>query len=210
MVKESPWDCDDLVMKRGPSKKAGGPQLQTNEGQRVRKSWQGFGIPSSLTNRKGLLTQQLMSENGDERKEAQEGRGGTQNGQIRPLTLRLYTQMGTNLMKGHFDRPTHDKPLQDLNRVSVLIGTQYGLGGKTALWITNEHPTDGNGGNASMVPQGGACRHLDGSSDASIPGNGAGLPDGVGIGQAFGEGGLTLALAAGRPRFPASRFGAGS
>src|SRR5712692_5435047 len=100
--------------------------MLTNERQRIRKGRQGFGIPGSLTGRKGLLTQQLLSKNGDQRKESQEGRCGAQNGQIRPLALRLHAQMGAHLMKGDFDRPTHDKPCQDLNRVGLLVGTQHG------------------------------------------------------------------------------------
>ncbi len=107
--------------------------MLTNERQRVRKGGQRFGIPGSLADRQGLLIQQLLSKNGDQRKESQQGRSGAQNGQIRPLALRLHAQMGAHFMKSDFHRPTHDKPLQDLKRFSVLIGTQHGLRGKLAL-----------------------------------------------------------------------------
>lgn len=135
--------------------------MLTNEGQRVRKSGQDFGITGGVSDRKGLLAQQLMSKKGDERKESKQSRSGTQNGQVRPLTLRLYGLDGFNLMKGHFDWPTHDKPSQDLKRVSVLIRTQHCLRGKFALWIANKHPADRNRHNACMIPQSRACRHLD-------------------------------------------------
>lgn len=86
--------------------------MLTNKGQGVRKGGQGFGIPGRLADRKGLLIQRMLSKKGDRRKESQEGRSGTQHG-----------QMGSHLMERHVNRPAHDKPCQDLNRVSVLVGT---------------------------------------------------------------------------------------
>src|SRR5258708_32887534 len=78
---------DHLVLRRRPGKKGRGPQMLTNERQRIRKGRQGFGIPGGLANRERVLIQQLMSNNGHERKQPQKSGGGTQNGQIRPLAL---------------------------------------------------------------------------------------------------------------------------
>ncbi len=61
--------------------------MLTNESERIRKGRQGFGIPGCLTNGKGVFIHQLMSKNGHERRECQQGRSGAHNGQIRPLTL---------------------------------------------------------------------------------------------------------------------------
>lgn len=168
--------------------------MLTNERQRVRKGRQGFGIPGRLTGRKGLLSQPLMSKKGDKRKESQESRRGAQHGQIRPLALGLDAQRGAHLMKGHVTRPTHDKPCQDLNRVGRWVRPPHGLRGTCALWVTDEDPANGNRWNARMVPQSRARCQLDWSGDASLPGNGTRLPDRCGIGQSFGEGGLTLAF----------------
>ncbi len=74
--------------------------MLTNERKRIGKGRQGFAIAGSLTNGKGLLTQQLLSKNGDERKESQQGGSSARNGQIRPLALGLHAQMSTHLMKG--------------------------------------------------------------------------------------------------------------
>ena len=96
--------------------------MLANERQRIGKGGQGFGVPSRLADGKRLLTQQLMCEHGHERKEAQQGRGGARNGQIRPLPLRLDAQMSTHFMKGDLDRPAQDKPLEDLDSLCLLIG----------------------------------------------------------------------------------------
>ena len=63
--------------------------MLANESQRIRKGGQGFGIPGGLSNGKRLLTQQVMSKNGHERKESQQGRCGAHNRHIRPLALGL-------------------------------------------------------------------------------------------------------------------------
>src|SRR5437879_4629234 len=68
--------------------------------------------------------------------------------------------LGSHFVKGDFDWPTHDKPCQNLHWISVLIRTQHSLGSKSALWITNEHPANGDRRNASMIPQRRAGRHL--------------------------------------------------
>jgi len=98
--------------------------MLTNERERIGKGRQGFAIPGSLTNRKGLLTQQLLRKNGHKRKESQQGRSRARNRQIRPLALGLDAQMSTHLMKGDFNRPTQDKPLHNLDRLCMLIGTR--------------------------------------------------------------------------------------
>ena len=79
--------------------------MLTNEGKRIGKGRQGFGVPSRLANGKGLVPQQLLSKKSDERKECQQGGSGTQDCQIRPLALRLDAQMSTHLMKGDLDGP---------------------------------------------------------------------------------------------------------
>ncbi len=102
-------------------KKGGGPEMLTDERERIGKGGQGFAIPGSLTNGKGVLTQELMSKNGHQRKECQQGGGGAQDRQIRLLALRLHAQMSTDLMEGDFHRPAQDKPGNDLDRLGLLI-----------------------------------------------------------------------------------------
>ncbi len=89
--------------------------MLTSKRQRVRKGRQGFGIPGGLAHREWVFIEQLMGKNSHERKYPQKSGGGAHNGQIRPLALRFHAQMRAHLMKGDFHRPTHDKPVQDLN-----------------------------------------------------------------------------------------------
>ena len=98
--------------------------MLTNERKRIGKGRQGFAIPGRLTNGKGVFTQQLLRKNGHERKECQQGGSGAQNCQIRPLALGLDAQMSTNLVKSDFNGPAQDKPLDDLERLCILIGTR--------------------------------------------------------------------------------------
>lgn len=107
--------------------------MLTNQSQGIGKGGQGFAIPSRLPNRKGLLTQQLMGKNGDEGKQAQQGRRGAQDRQIRPLTLGLDPQMVPHFMKGDFDRPTQDKPLHDLGSLRLVIGARASPWAHTCL-----------------------------------------------------------------------------
>ena len=109
--------------------------MLANESKRIRKGGQGFAIPGGLSNGKRLLTQQLMSKNGHERKESQQGGSGAQDRQIRPLALGLDAQMSTHLMKGDFDRPAQDKPLHDLDSFRVLVGAKQGHWFILSLWI---------------------------------------------------------------------------
>jgi hypothetical protein len=95
--------------------------MLTNESERIGKGRQGFAVPGRLANGKRLPIQQLLSKNGDKRKQAQQRRSRAQDGQIRPLALGLHPQMVTHLMKGDLDRPAQDKPLHDLDRLGLLI-----------------------------------------------------------------------------------------
>jgi len=112
--------------------------MLTNESERIGKGRQGFAIPGRLSNRKRLAIQQVMSKDGNARKESQQGRSGAQNSQIRPLALGLDAQMITHLMKGDFDRPAQDKPLHDLGSLCILIGAKQGHWLILSLWIANE------------------------------------------------------------------------
>src|SRR2546426_10285269 len=115
--------------------------MLAHEGKRIGKGGQGFAIPGRLSNRKRLAIQQLMSKNGDERKECQQGRSGAHNRQIRPLALGLDAQMSTHLMKSDFDRPAQNKPLDDVGRLCILIGAKQGQWLRLSLWSANEDPT---------------------------------------------------------------------
>src|SRR5258708_455969 len=169
-IEKGSWNLNGVAFSGRHRKKGGGPEMLTNERQRIGKGRQGFAIPGGLTNGKGVFTQQLLRKNGHERKECQQGRSGAQNRQIRPLALGLDAQMSTNFMKGDFNCPAQDKPLDDLESLCLLIGTQQGQWLVPALWITNEHPTDRNRGNGRLIPQRRASGDLHLARCPPIPG----------------------------------------
>jgi len=144
--------------------------MLTNEGQRIRKGWQGFGIPSRLTNRKRLSLQQLLSKHRDEGKERQQSGSGAQDRQVRPLALGLHPQMGPHPTRGDFDAPAQNKPLDDLVCFCLLIRAQQGHGFVLASGIANEDPTDRDRRNGRLIPQSRARGDLHLSHGSPIPG----------------------------------------
>ena len=64
-----------------------GPQVTADESDDIRKGGFGFGVPGGRADGQRALGSELVSQQGDERKQAQEGGGGAGNCQIRPLAL---------------------------------------------------------------------------------------------------------------------------
>ncbi len=168
--------------------------MLTNESERIGKGGQGFVIPGSLTNGKGMFTQQLLSKNGDQRKERQQGGSGTQDRQIRPLALRLHAQMCTYLVKGDLYCPAQDKPLHNLDRLCLLIGAEQGHGLVLALGVANEHPADRHRRNGGLIPESRASGNFHLTRRSPIPGQRVFLPLRCGIGEASRQLGLLFAF----------------
>ncbi|EFH84826.1 hypothetical protein [Ktedonobacter racemifer] len=168
--------------------------MLTNEGKRIGKGRQGFAVLSRLPNRKHLPSQQLMSKNGDERKQSQQCRSRARNRQIRPLALRLDPQMVTYLMKGHFQRPAQDKLRHHLGCIGVLISAQQGCGLVLALRVANEHSPDGNRRNRRLIPQRCARGDFHLACRSPIPGQRVFLPRRAGIAEPRSQLGLGFAL----------------
>ena len=59
--------------------------------------------------------------------EAQQGRGGAQNGPVRPRPLRLPAQIGAHRLKGHVHGPVPQVPSQDQGRRKGGVGAEQGL-----------------------------------------------------------------------------------
>src|SRR5712692_10350398 len=107
---------------------------------------------------------------------------------------RLDAQMSTHFMKGDFDRPAQDKPLHDLGSLYILIGAKQGHWLILSLWITNEDPTDRDRRDRRLIPQSRASGDFHLSGCSPIPGQRVFLPDGLGVDEALGELGLSLAF----------------
>src|SRR5215208_2059338 len=109
-----------------------------------------------------------MGEQGDQREQPQERRCSAPYRHIRPLALRLESQV-----------PAHHKPTEDLLRISLEVGTQEGLGFELSFGITDQHPAQGHGEQPSGVPHGCLGSDLDRAILAPVPASDLGrLPNG--------------------------------
>ena len=79
-----------------------------------------------------MLLQGVGGQGGPGEETQQDGRGAG-DGQVGPLTLGFHAQMGSHLLKGDFQLPAQDKPLQDLGRVCRWVGAEQAWGWK-APW----------------------------------------------------------------------------
>src|SRR5260221_6342734 len=120
-----------------------------------------------------------MSKDRDQRKESEQCRGGTQDGKVGPLPLRLHAQMSADLMKSDFHLPSQNKPLQDGLGTSLLIGAQKRLGIELSLRISNEHPTDRDRWQSVVIPDSGFARQFDRTCGPAIPSHGDARPVGA-------------------------------
>src|SRR5260221_13785884 len=89
-------------------------------------------IPSGSTKGERVFQGQVMGQQGDEGKQAQQGRAGAQNNILRPLTLSFKAQMGAHFFESDLNGPTADNPGQDLERTSTLDGGNEKGGSKKA------------------------------------------------------------------------------
>lgn len=69
------------------------PQALTHQGDGIRKSRQGFRVPGGSTKGNGLPGAQDMGGEGDPGEQTKEDGSSTSNGQVRPLTLGLDSQV---------------------------------------------------------------------------------------------------------------------
>src|SRR6184192_2906142 len=76
-IEKGAWNLNGVAFSGRHRKKGGGPEMLTNESEHIGKGRPGFAIPSRLSNRKRVAIQQVMSKDGHERKQAQQGRSGT-------------------------------------------------------------------------------------------------------------------------------------
>jgi hypothetical protein len=87
-----------------------------------------------------------VGEEGYEREQAQQRRGGAPYSHLRELPLRLYPEMPPRFLEGRLYLPTQDKPPKDLLGLGTKIGAQQGLGGELSLRIAHQYPAYGYDG----------------------------------------------------------------
>jgi hypothetical protein len=76
-----------------------------------------------------------MGEQGNHREQSQQSRDGSSDRQLRPLPLRLESQVPARLLEGHLKLPAHHEPTYYLLRIGIEVGTQEGLGFELSFGI---------------------------------------------------------------------------
>src|SRR5260221_1570600 len=151
-------------------------------------------IPSGSTKGERVFQGQVMGQQGDEGKQAQQGRAGAQNSILRPLTLSFKAQMGAHFFESDLNGPTADNPGQDLEWTGTLVGGKESGGSKFAGWVAHQDPTDRQWVMTRGVPQGRASGNFKGTLASAIPSYLMGFPNGGWGTQATFEGRLTWPL----------------
>ena len=73
-----------------------------------------------------MFTLDPVGPEGDQREQAEQGRGGAQNCEIGPLPLGLDAEVTANLGQSDLDPPAPDEPAQDLRGFGLEVGAQEG------------------------------------------------------------------------------------
>ena len=114
---------------------------------------------------------------------------------VGPLALGFDAEMRAGFLEGDLELPARDEPLENIGGSGVEIGAEEGLWLQFAERIADQQPSNGQRGQAGVVPDGGAGGDLDDAIGAAIPeGNGVALPDRIGIEHDLAELGQALAL----------------
>src|ERR1700681_1998086 len=124
----------------------------------------------------------------DDGKQGEQGRSGSKNCLVGPLTLSFDTEMGAGFLEGDFDLPTAHEPGEDVARTCVEIGGEEGLRFEFAFGIANEQPADRHRRRAAAIPDGGAAGDFDDAVGSAVPETDAvALPGDLGIVEDGGE-----------------------
>ena len=136
---KGPWDFYRVSLPGRPVKSLLllGPQLFAYQRERIGERGVSLAVPSHLPKTTCGLCHLAMGKQSDHREQPQQCRCGPAYCQIRPLTLRLESQMPSYLLEGHFQLPTYDEPREDLLRIGLKIGTQEGLSFELSFRITD-------------------------------------------------------------------------
>jgi len=110
-------------------------------------------------------------------------------------------------LEGHFQLPARHEPLDDLGWRSLEVGAQQRLGLELAIGVGDEHPTDGDRRQATVIPDR-CCRcQPHGARCAGVPAHRGVLPVRRGVAEPGRRGGLTCAHLAWSPALTGRRRG---
>src|SRR4051812_28131324 len=126
-------------------------------------------VPAVGPNSRAGLMMELASQQGHNREQSEQTWSGASHGMVRPLPLRLHTQMGASLLEGNLDLPAQNEPADDLDRIALRVGAQQGLRREAAEGIAQQHPAEGNDRSSAMTPHGRGRAKLHHAISFAIP-----------------------------------------
>jgi hypothetical protein len=150
-------------------------------GQDIAKGRRLFMVPSSLLEGKAPQWSKRMPNQCHQAVEPQEQWRRPLNGQVRPLALRLDTQMRPAFLEGGFHTPTLHEIAHNLFSRLCLIGGKEGFGRSFSCRIAGEDPADRQGSRPKAIPTGGSRTELQRPLAFSVPVQGEALPHGLWI-----------------------------
>ena len=209
-VESGTRDIDHVGSWRRQIGKGDGPQPYADESEGIDEGGERFGVPGGLTNREGLSVKQRVCEEGDQGKEAEQSRGGTEDGEIGPLALGLDAEVRAGLLKGDLELPAQHEPLHDLAGRHGQFGAEERLRVTLAVRITDQHPAQRDDRQARVIPDGGAAGELDEAGLAAVPADQTGAHAVSGSTSRWARFGWRSPFLRGAPRVPGWRTGAGS
>jgi hypothetical protein len=98
-----PWKLHALRLSRRVHQIAGTPEMPSYQCQTVGERRLALAIPGGHGHRDVPVLAQRQGQDGDEREQGQQNRGGAGDGLVRPLALGLQPQMGAGLLTRHLD-----------------------------------------------------------------------------------------------------------
>jgi len=151
-------------------------------------------IPRGLPRRAAWLGHPLVGEEGNQRGQPQQRRGGAADRRRGPLALRLDTAVAARLLERDRQLPALHEPPEDPRGRGGLVGAAQRLGGERALRVADEDPAQRHRGPAGVVPHGGVRDDFNLARARAVPvGDGHPGPDGRRVGGDRGEGRETRA-----------------
>ena len=118
------------------------PDLSAHRGDGIAEGAVRLWVPGGSRGSERRVSSEVMRPEGDERAQAEQRRGGTQDREVGPLSLGFDAEMGAGVLEGDLKLPAGDEPLEDIDGSGVAIGTEEGLGLKFAQRIADQQPSN--------------------------------------------------------------------
>jgi len=169
VISQGAGELSQVACGRGCLKSRVCPQQAPDDSDGVGEGGLAFAVPSSALDEWCALRPLAMSNQGDERKQAEEGGCRPTDGLLRPAASGFDSQVVADLVECHLQLPPQDEPGHDLGRGGVEVRAEESLGREGVVGVADEDPANGDGRVAGAVPQRRVGDDLDGPVGLAVP-----------------------------------------